>query len=396
MILAFVLAGCMETTSHEPASIRPAADGRFHVYPGDDVQSVLNAAAASDMKQVIIHEGAYRAPARRQAFIWLNAAHDGIHLTGEGSVVLHADNPEVSSATQPGYPAVVNHILYFGDGITSATRVSGLRLTGANAFVTESEETEIQPELASPRLKKTRFFYSDGGGIKVFGRSSPVIEQLDIVDNYASPCGGGVSIEHLGFSDNPVVFRDCIFRNNRCRITGSGVDVLPGSSAQFFNCLFIGNIANLGTDDVSDEGFEYNKTHGCGALTVFPDSAVHAERCTFAFNWNGVDDKSRRNIYRDSIFWKNTAVGGVSPGERYELDILSAVNVRGCFIHGQINDLRESISSEQNTLNAVDPEFDSQFVPRATEYANAGYRPTGRWTLPADSFSAEADRSLIP
>lgn len=355
----------------------------------------LNFATASDIKQVVIHEGDYRAPVPRQAFIWLNAVHDGIQLTGEGSVVLHADNPEVSSAAQQGYPAIVNHVLYFGDGITSATRVSGLRLTGANAFVTESEETEIQPELARLRLKKTRFFYSDGGGIKVFRRSPPVIEQLDIFDNYASPCGAGVSIEHCGFSDNPVVFRDCIFRNNRCRLTRSGVDVLPGSSAQFFNCLFIGNIANLGTDDVSVVGHEYNQTHGCGALTAFSDSAVHAERCTFAFNWNGVDDKSQRNIYRDSIFWNNTASGGVSPGVRCELDILRAVNVRGCFIHGQINDLRGSSNSLQNTLNAVDPEFDSQFVPRATEYAAAGYRPTGRWTLPADSFSTEADSSPI-
>ena len=395
MLLLITLSGCKPRFSDQndvvrPNSVQPEADGKFHIRPNDDIQTILNAAAVSVAKEVIIHEGDYHPREPGFAFVWFNAAHEGIQLIGQGQVVLHADNADIGRPEDAGFPAVVNHIMYFGDGITQATVVSGLRLTGANGFVAATEDPSIQPDPVHPRLQKAKFYYEDGGAIKVFGRSYPTLAQLDIADNYASPCAGGISIEHRGFNETPVIIRDCIFRDNRCRITGSGLDVLPGSRVRLENCLFFGNLSNLGTDNVSRPGMEHSRENGSGALTVFSDSIVHAENCTFAYNWNGVDDKSSRNTYQSCIFWMNTLAGGISTGPRYELDILSGVNVRNCFIHGQTNDLRGSLSSESNTLDAPDPKFDEQFRPLSSDYKNAGYRPTGRWPLPVSNNSISA------
>jgi hypothetical protein len=49
--------------------------------------------------------------------------------------------------------------------------------------------------------------------------------------------------------------------------------------------------------------------------------------------------------------------------------------VRGSFIHGDVNDLRGTISRDTNTLDPPDPRFDPEFIPRAPQYARVGYRP---------------------
>ena len=214
----------------------------------------------------------------------------------------------------------------------------------------------------------------DGGGIKIFGRSYPTIENVEIYGNYASPCGAGVSVEQRGFNQESVVFRNCVFRDNHAEVTGSGVDLLPGSAAVFENSLFVGNLSNKGVDHISPkEG--YNKENGSGALTVFPGSRAQVDHCTFTGNWNGVDDKGAGSTYTNSIFWKNNLGGGISPGPRYELDILEASGVSSCFLGGNIDDLRGTIDSSKNVLQAPDPDFDPRYRPRTNDYADAGYRP---------------------
>ena len=79
-----------------------------------------------------------------------------------------------------------------------------------------------------------------------------------------------------------------------------------------------------------------------------------------------------------SIFWKNGRGGGISPGARCELDILNASRVEGCFIKGEINDLRGTLDAQRNVLEAPDPLFDDAYRPRAAAYADVGYRPQGR------------------
>lgn len=350
----------------------------IHVHPGDEIQPAIERAAALPKPvTVVVHAGTYRPQRRAQALIWFNERHDGVQVEARGHVVLSAANPELAKPTAASYPAVVNHVVYFGDGITRATRLSGFEITGANNFVTTSDKAgDIEPNADQPGLFKSLVFYADGGGIKVFGRSYPTIERVRLYDNYASPCAGGLSVEHRGYQDGALLIRDSIFDYNRTQVTGSAIDVLRGSSVVIENCLFVDNLANLGEDFIGQEsGHEYNKQHGSGALTVFPTSVVRVVDCTFTNNWNGVDDKGTGNVYRNCIFWRNERPGGISPGARYELDILDAQGVSGCYIGGGVPDLRGTIDASRNVLDAPDPEFDAAFVPQAPVYAGVGYRP---------------------
>ena len=88
-----------------------------------------------------------------------------------------------------------------------------------------------------------------------------------------------------------------------------------------------------------------------------------------------MDDNGTGSTYVETIFWRNSLGGGISPGPRYELDIRDGSGVRGSFIHGDINDLRGSISRDVNELDPPDPRFDAQFAPQAPQYSGVGYRP---------------------
>ena len=356
----------------------PRDDTSYLVYPGGEIQPALEAAAADPVRKTVkVHAGTYRPQRPGQAMIWFNARHDGITLEAAGEVVLTGANPDIADPEADTFPAVVNHVVYFGDGVTANTVLRGFEVTGANHFVTHLEEPEdIQPHSEDVIWKKGMFFYTDGGGIKIFGRSYPTIDRVVVRDNYTSPCGGGVSIEHRGFNDREAVFTDCIFRGNRCQVTGSAVDVLAGSAAVFENCLFVGNVSNTGVDYIGRrDGYEYNVEHGSGALTVFPNSRVEVRDCTFTGNWNGADDKGTGSVYKRSIFWRNNLPGGISPGLRYELDVLDGAGVSGCFINGEIEDLRGTLDPEANEMSAPDPDFDAAFRPRNPAYAGTGYRP---------------------
>ena len=354
-----------------------ATGGAYHVYPGGRIQDALEAAARDPVnKTILVHAGTYRPSARGQAMIWFNQRHDGITLEAVGDVLLTAANPELAEAKAPSAPAVVNHVVYFGDGITRNTVMRGFRITGANNFTTGTGE---QSPIESDEIRKTAFFYTDGGGIKVYARSYPTIEHVEVFDNYASPCGGGISVEHLGQVQESVLLRNCIIRNNRTQTTGGGVDLLHGSHATIDNCLFVGNLSNLGVDYVGLlTGGEYHPEHGSGAMTVFAGSTAAVSNCTFTGNWSGVDDDGTGSTYVDSIFWKNTLTGGISKESRYELDITDGSGVRGTFIHGDVNDLRQTVDREKNTFDPPDPRFDAAFVPQAPQYTKVGYRPVKR------------------
>ena len=359
--------------------IRADAPGH-HVQPGGSIQDALEAAARdAKNKTVFVHAGTYQPRAKGQALIWFNARHDGITLQAVGDVTLTAANPQLSDPAHPGHPAVVNHVVYFGDGITPKTVMRGFKITGANNFTTGSGD---RSPIESDDVRKTLFFYSDGGGIKIYARSYPTIENVEVFDNYTSPCGGGVSVEHLDQVQEAATFRNCIFRNNRTQTTGSALDLLHGSAATVENCLFVGNVANMGVDVVGLlTGGEFHPENGSGAITVFADSKLTMSRSTVTGNWSGVDDAGRGSSYVETIFWKNTLAGGISSGKRYELDLEDGAGVRGSFIHGDINDLRGTIKRELNTFDPPDPRFDAQFVPQAPEYRQVGYRPvpkTGR------------------
>lgn len=374
LALFFPFASC------EPPLPQPQADAAYHVYPGDSIQAALEAAARDPThKTVKVHAGTYRPQRAGQALIFFAARHDGIALKAVGRVVLTAAHAERADPKAASYPALVNHVVFFGDGISRRTVLRGFTITGANNFASRNEGPDpMQPDSSNGvRWEKGLFFYADGGGIKVFGRSYPTLTDLAIHDNYASPCGGGISIEHRGFDAEAVLIENSVFRNNSCHITGAAVDVLPGSAAVLDNCLFVGNVANLGPDYVGRGGREYNKMHGSGALTVFPGARVEVRDCTFTDNWNGVDDKGRGSAYRNTIFWMNVRTGGMALGRRYEVDLLDSRRFSGCFVRGQIDDLRGTLDPERNVLQAPDPQFDEHYRPQDPAYAGVGYRPAG-------------------
>lgn len=365
-------------TSAEQKQRKPVPDenGLYHIHPGDDLQRVLDA-AASDVKHkdVVIHAGIYRPAYSSQAMIRFHAHHDGIVLRADGEVTLTAENRDLSIPGTPGYPAIVNHVVYIGHGITSRTKLVGLQITGANGFVTQSEDDgPIEPVSDKPGLDKRLFFYLDGGAIKIFGDSSPVLDGLRIYGNRTLLCGAGISVEQRGLAKEPVVIQNCRFEDNACPATGTAIDLLEGSKATITNCLFTNNIGNTGMAAVASQyGLKYHESHGSGALTVFPGSSACADRCTFTRNWNAVDDHAS-SVYTNCIFYDNTASDGSLPGAPYELDVAETVKVEDCWIRGTTDDLRGTIDATHNRLQAPDPDFDEHLQPRNPEYKNAGWR----------------------
>src|SRR5262245_65683921 len=97
----------------------------------------------------------------------------------------------------------------------------GVNITGSRNFTSGTGEKSPSE---SDDIRKTTFFYTDGGGIKVYARSYHTIERVEVFGNYTSPCGGGVSVEHLGVMQDATVFRDGIFRDNHTHTTGDAID----------------------------------------------------------------------------------------------------------------------------------------------------------------------------
>ena len=75
-----------------------------------------------------------RDPANKIVYVTpdLSPAHDGITLEAVGEVVLTAANSAIADKKAPSFPAVVNHVVYFGDGVSTKTVLRGFRVTGAN------------------------------------------------------------------------------------------------------------------------------------------------------------------------------------------------------------------------------------------------------------------------
>ena len=346
----------------------------YHVVPGGNIQEALDEAARNPTNKVVkVHAGIYRPQTPGQALIWFNRSHEGVKLEAVGQVTLTAANPNLSESRGQAYPAMVNHVVYFGDGVSANTLFQGFRITGANHFVT-TNPPQIEPGTA---FRKDLFFYADGGAVKVFGRSCPTLRDLEILDNYASPCAGGISVQQQAIAAEPkpgaVRIENCVFRQNRSQITGAAVDLLPGSFAVISNCLFIGNMANLGVNYIAENQAQPEFTNSA-PLTVFPTARAIVQYCTFTGNRNGVEDLGRQSAYQNCVFWDNNLGGAYYGGKRYDLDLAQQAQVSGCFFGGQVLDPGKVISKESNVFHAPDPKFDSQFKPTSPEYQSAGIR----------------------
>ena len=369
--LRLMLAGCVLPSrgfARQDKGVTTAAlaldakTGGYHVHPNGRIQDALEAAARDPVdKKVYVHAGTYRPRARGQALIWFNARHDGITLEAVGDVTLTAANPEIADRHAPSYPAVVNHVVYFGDGVSRNTVLRGFqdhRREQLHHRVRRQVADRIGRHAEDAVLLRRRRRHQDLRAV-LSRRSSRSRSPATTPAPAAAGCRSSTSIRCRSRCSSATASSATTARRSPDRPSTSCTAAAPTIE----NCLFAGNLANLGVDYVGMlSGGEYHPEHGSGALTVFERSRVTVSRCTFTGNWNGVDDDGTGSTYVDSIFWKNTLPGGISPGPRYELDIVDAAGVRGSFIHGDVNDLRRTIDPKANTFDPPDPRFDAHFV----------------------------------
>ena len=119
-------------------------------------------------------------------------------------------------------------------------------------------------------------------------------------------------------------------------------------------------------------------------MTVFAGSQATVSSCTFTGNWSGVDDDGTGSTYVDSIFWKNTLAGGISPGPRYEIDITDGAGVRG-IVHPRRG---------QRPARTIDRE--SEHLRSAGSALRCGVRPAGAAIREGRLPSGEARRPPRP
>ncbi len=365
----------------------------IEVHAGENIQTALDEAARKTPKAIVrVHPGEYRPSKPGQALIYFNAQHDGIELEGLGNVVLSASNPDIADPKARSYPSVVNHVVYFGDGVSNNTVLRNLKITGGNGY-TEGPPGLLDiktvdelnrsarfrayesPIEANGKMEKTHEFYCDGSGILVYGHSYPTIQNVEISGNYGRVCGGGVSIQHRTDTIiEPVRFHNCVFRNNRAAVSGAAIDVFShGSWVELDNCLFVKN-ENEEKLDLDPGAKAIFPEHGFGVLSVFPNCRATVRNCTFANNRSAVDDRGVNSEYVRCIFWNNSRAGNLKK-PHYELNVNESTYVDGCFIHGEINDVRTVLSRANNRFDPINPDFDDAFHPRQSEYSAVGYRP---------------------
>lgn len=272
------------------------------VSPKDDLQTVIDAAAKQNPKPTLLFSpGRYFPHKKGQALIALNAQHDGLILEGNGEAILSAENVALSDSKEYSHPAIVSHVLYLGDGVTEKTKISGFTITGAHGFLTHEDEFSAEP---NRNLKRRFVFYTDGGGIKIFGNSYPVLENLVIEKNRTIYCGGGISVEQMGMSP-PVHMRNIVVRDNIALLTGAGLDLLPGSNAIVENSRFEANKANeawIGLEKTFSARRQYLLERvqrptaslflmfqNSSAITIFKGSSIQLSNSVIEGNSGGID-----------------------------------------------------------------------------------------------------------
>ena len=237
----------------------------------------------------------------------------------------------------------MNHVVYFGDGVSRKTVLRGFKITGANNFTTGSGE---KSPIESDDIRKTAFFYTDGGGIKIYARSYPTIEGVEVYDNYAEP----VRRRRLGRAPRPDAGLGALPQLHlpqqpARRRPGSALDLLHGSRAMIENCLFVGNVANMGVDYVGLlTGGEYHPEHGSGAITVVRRIAGDGEpQHVHRQLERRRRQRHRQHLRRHDLLEEHARRAASRRASATSSTSTDGAGVRGSFIHGDVNDLRGTI-----------------------------------------------------
>ena len=288
----------------------PDAPGH-HVRPGDGIQEALEEAARDPATRRCSSMPGLSAPGEGSGPDLVQRAARWHHARGRRRVVLTAANPQIADSGAPSPPAVVNHVVYFGDGISPKTVLRGFRITGANNFTTGSGE---RSPIESDDVRKTLFFYSDGGGIKIYARSYPTIEQVEVYGNYTSPCGGGVSVEHLDRCRRRPVPRLHLPQQPHPddRLGGGS----PARQPRHARELPVRRQHRQPGRRLRRPAQRWRipSAERLGALTVFERSRATVSRARSPVTGTASTTAARQHLCQ-LIFWKNTLPGGISPGQ---------------------------------------------------------------------------------
>jgi hypothetical protein len=99
-----------------------------------------------------------------------------------------------------------------------------------------------------------------GGAIAILDNSKPVIDNCLFYNNSTnSPGGDGGAI--LVWHQSYPHFVNCTFADNHALNEGGAVEIELGGTTSFTNCIFWGNVADCGPDQINIGDQEYSKLH---------------------------------------------------------------------------------------------------------------------------------------
>ena len=362
----------------------PDAPGH-HVRPGDSIQEALEKAARDPVnKTVFVHAGTYRPQAKGQALIWFNARHDGITLQAVGDV--DADRGQSARSPTAAPPAIRP------SSITSSISATASRQRRSCAASRSPARTTSRPAPASSRRSSPTTCARRCSSIPTAAASRSTrgrIRRSSRSRSTATTRARAAAASRSSISTRCRSRRSSATASSATtapRRPGSAVDLLHGSRAMLENCLFVGNIANMGVDVRRPARPAANtiRENGSGALTVFERIACDGQPLHVHRQLERRRRRRHRQHLRRLIFWKNNLPGGISPGKRYEIDIVDGGGVKRCFINGDVNDLRETIDRKgANTFDAPDPRFDAHVRPVSAPHYAERRLSAGESRLPA-------------
>ena len=298
--------------------------------PRASIQDALEAAARDPVnKTVFVHAGTYRPPARGQALIWFNARHDGITLEAVGDVDPHRRQPrDRRSPARPAIPAVVNHVVYFGDGVSRKTVLRGFKITGAEQLHHRlrrevADRIRRHPQDAVLLHRRRRH---QGLRARPIRRSSTSRSSATTPARAAAACRSSTSGSRRSRCSSATASSATTAR----RRPASAFDLLHGSRATLENCLFVGNVANLGVDYV---GLLARRRVPPRARLRRHDGVRRARRRRSAAArspatgtaWTTPAPAAPTSTRSSG---RTRSPGGISPGARYELDITDGAGVQ--------------------------------------------------------------------
>ncbi len=235
----------------------------WHILPdgtGDapTIQAGIDSASAGDT--VLVASGTYQEP-----MINTGTYGNSMIVMKSGVCLVGESEPEFVVLDAQGSGRVI-----YCQGVTSATTISSLRITGGDADG----------------------FRQIGAGILCFSGSSPLIEDC-IIDQNEGHSGGGVA----SYSNSSPTIRACTLADNSVpNGNGGGIICYQGGSTLIEDNIFRQNSATYG-----------------GAIFVYVSSSAVITGNTIEDNWGGASSALQANLstvtFENNLIINNTAEG---------------------------------------------------------------------------------------